>query len=120
MLILKRSIRGLLIACFLLFGAMQLHAQAGPFLVCDPYPASQAVTSFTLFWDGSATGVSVPVLTDSTGTYLHFDLAATTAGSHTVKARAKNAWGESADSLPFTFTKSGAPPAPVNIRITTN
>ena len=94
-------------------------ASASPFLVCDPYPAGSAVTSFTLFWDGATTGVVVPVLTDATGTYFHVDLSTVTNGSHTVKARARNSWGESADSLPFTFVKL-VPSAPLNIRIDQN
>jgi hypothetical protein len=44
---------------------------AGPYLVCDPYPATSAPTSFTVFWDGAVTGISAPVFTDATGTYLH-------------------------------------------------
>jgi hypothetical protein len=117
MLTLKRSLRVLLVVCFLMFVAMQL--QAAPFLVCDPYPASSAVTSFTIFWDGATTGISVPVFTDATGTYIHLDLASVTNGSHTVKARAKNSWGESADSSPFVFVKQ-APATPLNTRISQN
>ena len=119
MLTLKRSLRGFIVIAFLFLGAMQLQAQAGPFLVCDPYPAASAVTSFTIFWDGATTGISVPVFTDATGTFIHVDLASVTNGSHTVKARARNSWGESTDSLPFVFVKQ-VPTSPLNIRISTN
>ena len=107
---------GILVLCLAGIGTAQA---AGPYLVCDPYAASVAVTSFTVFWDGTTTGISVPVLTDATGTYIHLDLSTVTNGAHTVKIRAKNSWGESADSLPFTFTKQ-VPAAPLNIRIVLN
>lgn len=113
----KRSFVTLVLTAILLLAATSL--QAAPFLVCDPYPASAGVTSFTLFWDGSTTGVSAPVFTDATGTYLKYDLAGVTNGTHTVKVRAKNSYGESGDSAPFTFDKQ-LPPAPTNIRITAN
>ena len=119
MLTLKRSIRAWVVVAFVFLSTMQLKAQASPFLVCDPYPAGTAVTSFTLFWDGATTGVVVPVLTDATGTYFHVDLSTVTNGSHTVKARARNTWAESGDSLPFVFVKA-APTSPLNIRISTN
>lgn len=107
---------GLLVLCLAGVGTAQA---AGPYLVCDPYAASAAVTSFTVFWDGSTTGVTAVVFTDTTGTYLHLDLSTLANGAHTVKVRAKNQWGESADSLPFAFTKQ-VPLAPLNIRISAN
>ena len=107
---------GALVLCLAGIGTAQA---AGPYLVCDPYAASAAVTSFTVFWDGAVTGVSVPIFTDATGTYLHLDLSTLANGAHTVKVRAKNQWGESADSLPFAFTKQ-VPLTPLNIRISAN
>ena len=107
---------GVVLFLVMLFPAI---ASASPFLVCDPFPAGSAVSSFVVFWDGSLTGVVAPVFTDATGTYLHLDLASVANGSHTVKVRARNSWGESADSLPFTFVKL-VPSAPLNIRIDQN
>ena len=109
----------MVLVVMIIMASSSVAQAAGPYLVCDPYPASSAVTSFILFWDGATTGVSVPVTTDATGTYLHYDLAAISAGIHTVKARAKNSWGESADSAPFAFTKS-VPTVPVNVKINVN
>ncbi len=108
-----------LLLTFVLFAGATMAQAAGPYLVCDPYAAAVGVTSFTVFWDGATTGVSAPVLTDATGTYLHLDLTSLSNGSHTVKVRAKNSWGESLDSAPFAFVKQ-VPPTPLNIRISAN
>ncbi len=104
---------GVLVFCL---AGISVAQAAGPYLVCDPYAVSVGLTSFTVFWDGATTGVSAPVFTDATGVYIHLDLSTVANGSHTVKVRAKNQWGESADSLPFVFVKQ-VPAAPLNIRI---
>ncbi len=88
-----------------------IMAYAGPFLVSDPYAASDGVTNFKVCFDGGAYVDSVPV-----SNVLHYDLGPLTNGSHTVKAQACNVWGCSADSSPFPFTKA-APAAPGNTRI---
>jgi hypothetical protein len=107
---------GVLVFCL---AGISVAQAAGPYLVCDPYAASVAVTSFTVFWDGATTGISAPVFTDATGTYIHLDLSTLANGAHTVKVRANNQWGQSADSLPFAFTKT-IPTAPLNLRISAN
>ena len=95
---------------------------AGPYLVCDPYPASAVQpTGFTCTFDALAP-TPIPISTNADGSVqMHFDLAALnlTNGNHTVKCSAQDAWGSSGDSAPFAFTK-GVPSPPANIRLQLN
>ncbi|MGB4945897.1 MAG: hypothetical protein WBQ05_01660 [Candidatus Competibacter denitrificans] len=97
----------------LLFGlamALITHtAQSSPFLVCDPYPPDKAQPDTFLVVVGTAAPVASPAAKNPDGSVaLKYDLANIGAGPKTIRVRAKNAWGESGDSLPFTFT-AGAP-----------
>lgn len=105
----------------LLFGlamALITHtAQSSPFLVCDPYPATSPQPDAFLVTVGTAAPVTVPATKETDGgVILKWDLAGIGEGAKTVKVRAKSAWGESADSLPFAFMP-GVPAPPGGIRI---
>ena len=86
---------------------------AAPFLVCDPYPATgQPPTEFVVTMTGVATPIVTPAVDVSGGKALRLDLGPLNlSGSKTVTAKARNAWGESAASAPFTFT-AGVPGVP--------
>jgi hypothetical protein len=98
-----------LVVCFVLVAPM---AHAAPFLISDPMPLSDAVTSFQLFFDGGAAIVSPPDATRA----IRYDLVGLSNGNHTVVARACNEWGCSVDSVPLVFVK-GVPVAPVRLRL---
>lgn len=94
-------------------------AFAAPFLVCDPYPtdvSAQAVpTEFVVSISGLApiTTPASPVGTNQVR--LRLDLGPLNlTGTKTVTAKARNAWGESESSAPFTFT-AGVPAIPGGI-----
>lgn len=92
-----------------LLGVVVNAGQAAPFLVCDPYPPDKAQPDTFLVVVGTAAPVASPVAKNPDGSVaLKYDLANIGAGPKTIRVRAKNAWGESGDSLPFTFT-AGAP-----------
>jgi hypothetical protein len=95
-----------------LFKWFILFSLLAPFLVCDPYSIP---VNFRVQLDGGS-WVEATAKTDITGTYLYYDLAPVATGSHTIKARAYNEWGESADSLPFSFTKA-VPAVPGTLKI---
>ena len=84
---------------------------AGPFLICDPYKASDNVTKFVVSMDTAAPVDSLPV-----NNALRFDLATLAEGAHTVKVKACNAFKCSEDSIPFIFIKT-IPGVPLNITI---
>jgi hypothetical protein len=99
----------------LLLGTSSVVA-ASPFLVCDPYPtdvAAQAVpTEFVVSISGLAPITSPAVPAGAGKVALKLDLGPLNlSGARTVTARAKNLWGESVESAPFTFT-AGAPAVP--------
>lgn len=104
----------------LAIGSMAHAAQAAPFLVSDPYPPSgPQPDTFLLFVDGTAAPIVSPAVKSPDGSVtLKHDLAGLT-GQKSVKVRAKNAWGESADSAPFSFTP-GAPATPGKIGLSVN
>ena len=93
--------------------AFSATAMAAPFLVCDPYPATgQQPTEFVVTLSGLATPIVSPAVDVTGGKALKLDLGPLNlAGSRTVTAKARNAWGESAASPPFTFT-AGVPGVP--------
>jgi hypothetical protein len=93
-------------------------ASASPFLACDP-PTESGITQSQVEYDGTwDPTVDTPnctdkqvgcVWTDPTDNTEHFilrDLAGITDGSHTVRARFVNVWGEGEITDPFDFTKS--------------
>lgn len=113
-----------IILAFFLVLALVSVAGAKPFLVCDCTPADNKITGFKMQF-GSDPWIDVPaVSTCSTNPVLNcgadqkmicYDLQSLPVGPFTVKARAYNLWGESADSPPFSDTK--ALPVPITIRI---
>lgn len=96
---------------------MATTAQAAPFLTCDPYPPDKAQPDTFLVIVGTAAPIASPAFRNPDGSVmLKYDLAGVGLGLKTVKARAKNAWGESGDSNPFTFT-AGAPATVGGLRL---
>lgn len=86
---------------------------AAPYLTCDAYPATeQQPTEFVVTVTGIANPLVSPAVDVTGGKALRLDLGPLNlTGSRTVTAKARNAWGESASSAPFTFT-AGVPVAP--------
>lgn len=114
------KLRNLSLALCLL-GVTAMSAQAAPFLVSDPYPADKPQPdTFLIFISASTTPVtSTPVKAADGSVSLKYDLAAIGSGPKTVKVRAKNAWGESADTAPFAFT-AGSPMVPGGLGLSAN
>lgn len=109
------------IAVLLITLALAGPAAAAPFIVCDEYPAEQAVLWFvTTFADGYEHVVdygqrprdkSLVVVLDFADPAVQAHL---TPGENRVEIRAENIAGRSG-ALPFVFTKpSAAPPSPTN------
>lgn len=95
---------------------------ASPFLTCDCTPAVDKVTSFSLQFV-SPTWIDTPavqscltnVCTGDSKT-ICYDLGTLPNGPFSVKGIAKNIWGQSAESLPLSGTKS-LPSSPLLLRI---
>ena len=97
-----------------LFALASIPVHAAPFVISDPYPATgPQPTEFVITVSGQSAPVIVPATSAAQGTILKWDVAGI-AGSKTITAKARNAWGESAASGPFTFT-AGTPAAPSGI-----
>jgi hypothetical protein len=97
-------------------------AQAAPFLVCSDYPAEASQPAeFLLYFDGATTPVVTPAIKNPESGLARFryDLASLKPGPHKVIAKARNAWGESANSAPFDFP-AGGPTAPGGMIISPN
>ena len=104
----------LMILCLFVFSLTT--TQAAPFLTCDPYPPDKAQPDTFLVLVGTAAPIASPAFRNPDGSVaLRYDLAGVGAGPQTVRVRAKNAWGESADT-PFTFT-AGAPGVVSGLRL---
>jgi hypothetical protein len=104
-----------LLALLLLF---PFAALAAPFLTCDPYPPTGAQpTEFVV----TITGVSQPIITPAVnvtgGKVMMLDLEPLNlTGERTFTVRARNAYGQSAESEPFTEWV-GPPSVPTNFRV---
>jgi len=97
-----------------LFALASMPIYAAPFVVSDPYPSSgPQPTEFVITVSGQSAPVIVPATSTAQGVMLKWDVAGIS-GSKTITAKARNAWGESAVSSPFTFT-AGMPAAPSGI-----
>jgi len=85
-------------------------AFAGPYLVCDPYPATGTQpTDFSVVMDGGSELISpAQTLTDGTKR-LHYDLAGIATGSHSISIKAlvvDSTWGRlESSATPFSFSK---------------
>ena len=87
---------------------------AAPFIVSDPYPPDAAQpTEFVISVSGTQTPVIIPATATPQGAILKWDVSGVS-GSKTITAKARNPWGESAATPPFTFT-AGTPGAPTGI-----
>lgn len=88
--------------------------------VSDPYPKTvEQPTEFEVYVDGATTPIpSVPAIDANGLKYFKLDLDTlnVSVGLHTVKVRARGAGGDSVDSVPFTFSRLGAPGPPSNLR----
>ena len=109
---------------FLLLGLLPFAAQAAPFLTCDPYPtdvAEQAIpTEFVVTVSGLATPIVTPAVAVTGGVAMRLDLGPLNlSGAKTLTAKARNAWGESANSAPFAFT-AGSPATPSGFGLSAN
>jgi len=93
---------------------MSLSIQAAPFIVSDPYPSTgPQPDEFVITVSGQTDPVVVPATSTTQGAMLKWDVAGIS-GSKTITAKARNAWGESTASGPFTFT-AGTPATPSGI-----
>ena len=102
-------------------------ALSAPFIESDPYAAAVTPkpTLCSVYIDAATTGTDSPVMTDTTGTYCHYDLSALSIGAHTAKAKfaiVDPVWGrqESTFSNTVNFTRPGLPAAPANLIISPN
>lgn len=88
-------------------------ALSSPFLICDPYPSTVTQpTEFVVTISGVSAPIVTPAVSVTGGKAMKLDLEPLNlAGSKTVTAKARNAWGESVSSAPFIFT-AGSPGAP--------
>jgi hypothetical protein len=109
----------------LLFAALTLAASqafAGPFLLSDPWPVTDA-TGATLVQPDSCTAVEgavnkpLTLITVSGAKQIKHDLAGTTNGTHKFTITCENtAWGISSAPVSFQFA-AGAPTAPAGFRL---
>lgn len=91
----------------------------GKLLVCDEPNQAEGVTQYKIFGLASG-GFADPLITaaDPGPTYgFALDLTGLRPGTYSVRARAVNAWQESADSAPLEFTVPNPPSPPTNIAI---
>lgn len=107
-----------LVALALALSALINSALAAPFLVCDPYPSTAVQpTEFIVTISGVPAPITTPAVDVAGGKAMKLDLGPLNlSGSRTITAKAKNLWGASADSLPFTFT-AGPPGLPTGITL---
>lgn len=93
--------------------AVSSIATAAPFLACDPYPTTGAYpTEFVVTISGITMPITTPAVDVTGGKAMRLDLGPLNlSGAKTVTVKARNAWGESANSAPFSFTAGS--PAPV-------
>ncbi len=97
-----------------LFVLASMPTYAAPFVVSDPYPSSgPQPTEFVITVSGQSAPVIVPATSTAQGVMLKWDVAGIS-GSKTITAKARNAWGESAATNPFSFTAE-KPTAPIGI-----
>ena len=102
----KRILMLVTVFCLLLIASVSVSF-ADVVLTWDSYPVEAQITVFQVEVDGQA-----PPYTEVVpNTY---GLLSLPDGSHTIRVRALNVWGESAWSDPFVFVK-GVPVVPANI-----
>ena len=95
----------------LLWALAEAPIAAAPSIVSDTYPPDAAQpTEFVISVSGMQQPVIIPATATPQGAILKWDVSGVS-GSKTITAKARNPWGESAASLPFSFTaeKPGAP-----------
>lgn len=98
---------------------------AAPFLVCDPYPTDDATKGVPTEFAVTISGIAAPIVTPAVaaGTNkvaMKLDLGTLNlSGAKTVTAKARNQWGESAATAPFSFT-ANVPAAPGGLGLSAN
>lgn len=99
----------------MLFPSMAL---AAPFLMCDPYPnTGPQPTEFVVNISGIVAPIVTPAVDVTGGKALRLDLGPLNlVGAKTVTAKARNSYGESANSAPFSFT-AGVPAVPSGLTL---
>ena len=91
-------------------------AMAAPYLVSDRYPADAIQPESFIINISGKEAVEVLAEQDEDGLYyLRYDVA-NLSGQKTITVKAKNSWGVSAASSPFTVT-AGFPPVPAGITV---
>ena len=101
----------------LLFALLLLPtlAHAAPFLVCDPAPVGEGVTSYKIIEGGVTTATPAP---------LHHDLTSVSSGAHSITVAACRddvVWGTLCSStVPFAYSRPGNPGVPVGFGIKAN
>jgi hypothetical protein len=94
-----------------LFLLAPFAVSAAPYLVCAPYPSTGPQPSEFVITLGSQEIVVPATPSDPgepEGVWMKWDLSGLEPGKRTVTVKARNAWGESASSAPFSFTAGGA------------
>lgn len=106
---------------FALLALFPAAASAAPFLICDPYPSTAVQpTEFVVTISGLASPIVTPAVDVTGGKAMRLDLGPLNlSGAKTATAKARNAWGESAASSPFSFT-ANTPVAPGGIGLSAN
>lgn len=104
--------------------AMSSVAGASPFLTCEPYatndPAKSPPSEFVVTISGMSPIVTPAVSAGTDQVALKLDLGPLNlSGAKTVTVVARNVWGSSAASLPFSFTP-GMPASPTGIGLSAN
>lgn len=95
-------------------------ATAAPFLACDPYPTNDPARAVPTEFVVAISGVANPIVTPAVpagpnAVAMKLDLGPLNlSGARTATAKARNAWGESAATAPFSFF-AGAPVVPGGI-----
>jgi hypothetical protein len=103
---------------FLLSALWTCWAAASPFMVSDPYPVGGTQPTHCGVFLNAAPRVEIAVaLKAENRPYCRYDLVGVAVGSHTIRMThvAKDTiWGdlESAQSVPFTFSRPGTPGVP--------
>lgn len=92
----------------ILFFGLVARAFATPFLVCNPPPAEQQITSYEVYKDGILEGTY-------DGETLNYDLVGVTPGAYDWTAKAFNVWGGSAFSDPYVSPSVVGSPSNLNV-----
>jgi len=93
-------------------------SNAAPFLTCDHYPTGSLLPHFIIERSWPPSTITTPAITNPDGSQIPWwDMAGTPNGTHTLRMKAVNIFGdESGWSEPFPFERA-APSSPAGQRI---